>query len=102
MDRLTLNVGVRYDYFLNSYPEQGVGPAPLAPNRNVTFAAQDGWPLHDLSPRLGAVYDVTGEGRTAIKVSLNRYVARHGAGCELRPVRQLEPQFDPDVQTVLE
>ena len=78
MDRLTLNVGVRYDYFLNSYPEQGVGPAPLAPNRNVTFAAQDGWPLHDLSPRLGAVYDVTGEGRTAIKVSLNRYVLAMG------------------------
>jgi hypothetical protein len=32
-----------------------------------------GW--HDVSPRLGVAYDLFGNGRTAIKVSLNRYVA---------------------------
>jgi hypothetical protein len=78
MDRLTLNLGVRYDYFRNSYPEQRIGPGALAPGRDITFPAQDGWPLHDLSPRLGAVYDLTGEGRTAIKASLNRYVLAMG------------------------
>jgi hypothetical protein len=78
MDKLTLNYGLRYDYFHNSYPEQTVGPAVLAPDRNITFPAQDGWTLHDLSPRLGVVYDVTGEGRTAIKTSLNRYLIAMG------------------------
>ena len=28
----------------------------------------------DLSPRLGAVYDLRGDGRTALKVTANRYV----------------------------
>ena len=78
MNQLTLNYGVRYDYFRNSYPEQRIGPSPLAPTRDVTFPAQDGWTLQDLSPRLGAVYDVTGEGRTAIKGSLNRYLLAMG------------------------
>ena len=78
LDRMTLNYGLRYDYFRNSYPEQRIGPAALAPNRDITFPAQDGWTLHDLAPRLGVVYDVTGEGRTAIKVSLNRYLIAMG------------------------
>ena len=78
MDQLTVNAGLRYDYFKNSYPEQRAGPSALAPNRDVTFAAQDGWTLQDLSPRLGVVYDVTGTGRTAVKASLNRYVLAMG------------------------
>jgi hypothetical protein len=78
LDRFTLNYGLRYDYFRNSYPEQHVGPTELAPTRNITFPAQDGWSLHDLSPRFGAVYDLTGTGRTALKASLNRYVLAMG------------------------
>jgi len=73
INKLTLNYGLRYDYFHNSYPEQHIGPTTLAPSRNITFPAQDGWSLHDLSPRLGAVYDLTGTGTTALKVSLNRF-----------------------------
>ena len=78
VDRLTVNAGLRYDYFKNSYPEQRFGPAALAPDRDITFPAQDGWPLHDLSPRLSAVYDLTGNGTTAIKASLNKYVLAMG------------------------
>ena len=37
LNRLTLTLGVRYDYFADSFPEQTVGPALLAPNRNITF-----------------------------------------------------------------
>jgi hypothetical protein len=78
LQNLTLNYGLRYDFFSNSYPEQHVGPTTLAPNRDITFPAQDGWTLHDLSPRLGAVYNVGGTGRTALKVSLNRYLIAMG------------------------
>ena len=44
------------------------------PNRDITFPKNDylGW--KDISPRLGAVYDLFGTGRTALKVNLGRYV----------------------------
>jgi Carboxypeptidase regulatory-like domain len=77
--KLTLNYGVRYDYFASSYPAQHIGPTTLAPNRDITFPAQPGLgSLHDLSPRLGAAYDLFGDGKTAVKVSLNRYVLAMG------------------------
>src|SRR5690606_14747656 len=34
----------------------------------------------DLSPRMGLVYDVTGTGRTALRIGLNRYVEGMGLG----------------------
>jgi len=78
VDKLTMNLGARYDYFHVSYPEQRIGPAVLAPNRDITIKAVDGWGLHDLSPRLSAVYDLTGKGTTALKASLSRYVLAVG------------------------
>jgi len=78
-NKLTMNYGLRYDYFSSSYPEQHIGPATLAPARNITFPAQPGLgALHDLSPRLGAVYDLRGDGKTALKASVNRYVLAMG------------------------
>ena len=78
-NKLTLNYGLRYDYFSSSYPDQHIGPTALAPTRNITVPAQPGLgALHDLSPRLGAVYDLTGDGKTAIKLGVNRYVLAMG------------------------
>ena len=37
LQRMTLTYGGRYDYFLGGFPEQQVGPALLAPTRNLTF-----------------------------------------------------------------
>ena len=77
---LTLTAGVRYDYFANSFPEQHVGPAQLAPTRDITFPNTKGTSYHDITPRLGVAYDLFGDGKTALKVSLNKYVAALGAG----------------------
>jgi hypothetical protein len=78
-DKLTLNYGLRFDYFNSSYPEQHIGPTPLAPTRNITFPAQAGLgSLKDLSPRLGVAYDLRGDGKTALKASVNRYVLAMG------------------------
>jgi hypothetical protein len=77
---LTATAGVRYDYYTNSFPEQPVGPAQLAPTRNITLPAQKGTNYRDITPRLGASYDLFGNGKTAIKVSLNKYLVALGSG----------------------
>jgi len=79
--RLTLTLGLRYDYFHVSFPETPVGPAEFAPNRNFVLPATDGARRHELSPRSGLAYDVFGDGKTALKVSLNKYqVSQLGQG----------------------
>ena len=74
ISRLTLNGGIRFDYFKTSFPETHVGPGPLVPNRNFTIAAYDWYSWKDISPRFGGVYDVFGNGKTALKASAGRYV----------------------------
>jgi hypothetical protein len=77
--KMTLNYGLRFEYFNSAYPEQHIGPTALAPTRNITFPAQPGLgSLKDLSPRLGFAYDLRGDGKTAIKASVNRYVLAMG------------------------
>ena len=80
---LTASYGIRYDYFATSFPEQHAGPAILAPTRNLTFPAARNVAWHDLSPRLGASYDPLGTGKTALKVSLNKYLQNEAAGSAL-------------------
>lgn len=79
IDRLTVNAGIRYDQHVGSIPgdENVSGPSRWAPYQ--TWLDVDGVPdWKDLSPRLGLAYDLTGDGRTALKVSLNRYVVKEG------------------------
>jgi hypothetical protein len=73
--RLTLNLGVRFDY-LNAYvPAQHISPGPNVPTRNVDFVQVNDVPdWKNTSPRLGASYDLFGTGKTAVKVSLGRYM----------------------------
>jgi hypothetical protein len=89
--RLTLTLGVRYDYFANSFPEQHVGAAALAPDRNITFPRQDNLRWHDITPKSGAAYDLFGNGGTAVKVMLNKYLQGmlSGLGAAPNPVSTL-------------
>lgn len=73
--RLTLNLGLRYDYYAQDYPDVHLPPVEFVPTpRDFPGDTIVRW--HDLSPRLGAAYDLSGRGRTAVKVSLGRFVLR--------------------------
>jgi hypothetical protein len=78
--RMTVSAGLRFDHFANSAPESVAGPTLLLPTRNQTFAATDGVSFRDITPKLGAVYDISGNGKTALKVSLNKYVQGLSSG----------------------
>ena len=74
LTKLTLNGALRFDYFKTSFPEQVLGPSLIDPNRNIVFAPTDGLSWKDLTYRSGFAYDVRGDGKTAIKVALNKYL----------------------------
>jgi hypothetical protein len=76
--RWTLSGGVRYDNFANSFPAQSIAPTFLAPNLNIAFDKIDNLNWSDITPKLGATYDLFGTGRTALKVTLNKYLAGLG------------------------
>jgi hypothetical protein len=73
--RMTLNAGVRFDALENSVPAQTIGPGPQVPTRNLTFDEVRGVPKwRDVTPRIGVAYDLFGNGRTAVKASIGKYL----------------------------
>ena len=73
IDRLTLNLGVRYDH-LNGWVPAQTSPAGLY-TPIVETARLNNFPNYrDLNARLGLAYDIFGNGRTALKWSSGRYV----------------------------
>jgi hypothetical protein len=73
-NRLTIGVGLRFDNFVGGYRAQHFGPAPLVPNRNLDFAPGEANNWKDITPRSSLTYDLFGNGKTALKVTLNKYM----------------------------
>ena len=77
IDRMTLNVGVRYDY-TTSYSPEFTSPGGYFLEAK-TYASTSDWSnFHDITPRLGISYDLFGTGRTALKFSLGKNVLNEG------------------------
>jgi hypothetical protein len=89
-NKLTLNLGIRWDYFNSYVPAQTAGFDDEtdgwtdAPRTNPWLGQRRFEPVNDVpnwkdwNPRLGASYDLFGNGRTAFKVTLGRYTAKLG------------------------
>lgn len=78
MNRLTLNYGLRFD--LN---KQTIVGQPAMVGRFANVPAYDDIPFptwKDFSPRLSAVYDIAGDGKTAIRAGFNKFVTAQTTG----------------------
>ncbi|MDO8795540.1 MAG: carboxypeptidase regulatory-like domain-containing protein [Vicinamibacterales bacterium] len=79
MGRMTINYGMRYDYFHGYTLDITVPAGPFVPERR--YPAADSLPkFRDVTPRLGVAYDLFGTGRTAIKGTWGRYLMGQGLG----------------------
>ena len=67
--RLTLNLGLRFDYNTVVWPEQ-----------NNISKKQTPLEWTNLSPRVGANFDIFGDGKTVLKASFARYTAANQTG----------------------
>src|SRR5206468_8077709 len=79
--------------FSSYFPEQTLVPGPLVPTRSVTFPKTEMASWYDVVPRVGSSYDLSGDGKTALKVSINKYVIAQGLqgtyGDTANPVNRL-------------
>jgi hypothetical protein len=74
MGRLTLQGALRFDVARSWFPEQNIGPDRFLPVA-YHFPEEKGVNSHkDITPRMGAAIDVFGNGRTAVKMNLGKYL----------------------------
>jgi len=84
--RATANLGVRFDYLNNKVEAQSaaggtwIGPRSFPELKNVPN-------FKDIAPRLGIAYDVFGNGKTAVKATVSRYILPYTVAI----ARQLNP-----------
>ncbi|MFA5911588.1 MAG: carboxypeptidase regulatory-like domain-containing protein [Vicinamibacterales bacterium] len=78
MDRLTLNYGARFDINKQTIVGQAAQVGRFA---NVPAYSDIAFPTwKDFSPRVSAIYDISGNGKTAIRAGFNKFVTAQTTG----------------------
>jgi hypothetical protein len=77
-DKLTVNLGLRYDRYRVFLPAQEREASRFSPQA-ATFAAVDNVKsFNHLAPRVGLIYDLGGDGKTVLKGNFGRYYFNPG------------------------
>lgn len=80
-NRVTLNLGVRYDRYRTFRPEQEGPPVGKFNTTQLKFAAVDNLiTFNALAPRAGVVFDLTGAGKTVLKFNYGTFWWNPGTG----------------------
>jgi hypothetical protein len=74
IDRLTLQGALRYDRSWSWAPPQSMGPERFLPTPLSFEETPVVDAYHDLTPRMAATYDLFGNGKTALKGTLGKYL----------------------------
>jgi outer membrane receptor protein involved in Fe transport len=77
--RLSLNVGLRFDRYRNFQPAQVHEADRFNPVATMFPAVDDLNVWNTLAPRVGATFDLSGDGRTMLKANYGRYWWNPGA-----------------------
>jgi hypothetical protein len=98
--RLTLNLGARYEFF--TVPSEQHGFDAYVPNIYTGNATVVGGPfvnpsLQDIAPRLGFAWDVTGDGRTSVRGGSGLYYDTDGTFNSAFGIAAFTPPFAPTV-----
>ena len=72
--KLTLQGALRYDHAWSYYPAQQIGPTRFLPTPLVFPETQGVIGYNDIDPRFGVAYDLFGNGKTALKFNVGRYL----------------------------
>jgi carboxypeptidase family protein/TonB-dependent receptor-like protein len=99
-DRLTLNLGVRYETF--TLPADKNGFDAYLPDLVTSTSTVVGGPFvnpsrKDIAPRLGFAWDVSGDGRTAIRGGTGLYYDTDGTFNSAFGIAAFTPPFAPTV-----
>ena len=98
-NRLTLQLGVRYDYNHEKALDSSVGANPLFPQwlPAISFTGADTHiTFNNFSPRLGLTYDMSGNGKTIARANYARYYGQVGTGnvaSQINPVTAANVRF---------
>jgi carboxypeptidase family protein len=76
--RLTLNLGARYDRYRVFLPEQDREASRFSPTARHFDALSNVKTFNHVAPRIGAIYDLTGDGKTVLKANFGRYYFNPG------------------------
>jgi Carboxypeptidase regulatory-like domain len=74
IDRVTLSLGARLDFWNSSIPGYHLSPSIITPLRDYDVPTYQTLRQKDFTPKMAASWDVFGDGKTALKGNVSKYL----------------------------